>query len=187
VSATPVSPAAPPGASPINIDRLPSLPVAELRRLWAEHMGRAAPPVQKCLLVRELAWRIQERAHGGLDSGTRRLLNAAARIAGAAPGDHDGRADPVAGGPVARIPRRPRATAPAAQRRLVALPPASRLVRVWQGRSHEVYVLNSGNEFRYQDRTYRSLSEIAREITGTRWSGPRFFGLAQRCAAEGSK
>jgi len=56
-----------------------------------------------------------------------------------------------------------------------ALRPGSRLLRDWQGRTHEVIVLDSG--FQHQDRTYQSLSEVARKITGTRWSGPLFFGL----------
>jgi Protein of unknown function (DUF2924) len=54
----------------------------------------------------------------------------------------------------------------------------TRIVREWQGRLHEVSVLENG--FEYGGRTYRSLSEIAREITGTRWSGPAFFGMRKR-------
>ena len=53
--------------------------------------------------------------------------------------------------------------------------PGTCLVREWQGETHEVTVLESG--YRWQGETYRSLSRIAREITGTHWSGPRFFGL----------
>jgi hypothetical protein len=56
-----------------------------------------------------------------------------------------------------------------------ALAPGSRLTREWQGRVHEVDVL--GSAFRYEGRDYRSLSQIARAITGTHWSGLRFFGL----------
>ena len=56
-----------------------------------------------------------------------------------------------------------------------ALAPGSRLVREWQGRPHTIEVLEDG--FLYVGRRYRSLSEIARAITGARWSGPRFFGL----------
>ena len=54
----------------------------------------------------------------------------------------------------------------------------TRFVREWQGKLHEVSVLPEGYE--YNDRTFASLSEIAREITGTRWSGPAFFGLRRR-------
>ena len=56
-----------------------------------------------------------------------------------------------------------------------ALAPGSRLIREWRGRTHTVDVLDSG--FRCDGKQYRSLSEIARAITGGRWSGPRFFGL----------
>ncbi len=60
-----------------------------------------------------------------------------------------------------------------------ALPPGSRISREWQGRRHEVDVLEKG--FRYAGTEYRSLSEIARSITGTRWNGLRFFGLREQC------
>tara|TARA_B100000965_G_scaffold406790_1_gene448663 strand:+ start:48974 stop:49402 length:429 start_codon:yes stop_codon:yes gene_type:complete len=56
-----------------------------------------------------------------------------------------------------------------------ALAPGARLVREWQGRNHDVEVVADG--FTYQGETYGSLSEVARVITGARWSGPRFFGL----------
>ena len=55
------------------------------------------------------------------------------------------------------------------------LAPGARLIREWNGRTHEVAVVADG--FRWQGRTWSSLSRIAREITGTAWSGPRFFGL----------
>lgn len=58
-----------------------------------------------------------------------------------------------------------------------AMKPGSRLIREWQGELHEVSVRDDG--FVYRDREYRSLSAIARDITGTRWSGPAFFGLKE--------
>lgn len=64
---------------------------------------------------------------------------------------------------------------PARGKRGAPLPVGSRLVREWNGRVHTVDVVDS--QFLYNGRSYRSLSEIARVITGTRWSGPRFFGL----------
>ena len=54
----------------------------------------------------------------------------------------------------------------------------AKILKEWQGAVHEVEVIDSG--YRYQDRTYKSLSVIAREITGTRWSGPAFFGLKRK-------
>lgn len=56
--------------------------------------------------------------------------------------------------------------------------PGSRLVREWNGKTHTVEVLHRG--FRWEGRDYKSLSSIARDITGTKWSGPRFFGLSRR-------
>ncbi|MGE0652275.1 MAG: DUF2924 domain-containing protein [Alphaproteobacteria bacterium] len=60
----------------------------------------------------------------------------------------------------------------------IRIKPGTRLLRDWQGHTHSVTVTEGG--FQYRDRTYRSLSVIAREITGTRWSGPAFFGLRDR-------
>jgi hypothetical protein len=57
----------------IDLSRLDTLPIDELRALWAANMGRSMPPRQRRLLVRELAWRTQERAHAGFDAQTRRL------------------------------------------------------------------------------------------------------------------
>jgi hypothetical protein len=56
-----------------------------------------------------------------------------------------------------------------------AIKPGSRLVREWNGRTHHVEVLEQG--FRWNDRTFKSLSSVAKAITGSHWSGPRFFGL----------
>lgn len=68
-----------------------------------------------------------------------------------------------------------KATNGATVRHKVSYMPGSRLVREWQGNTYEVTILEKG--YRWQDRQYRSLSRIAQEITGTKWSGPRFFGL----------
>lgn len=62
--------------------------------------------------------------------------------------------------------------------------PGSRLVREWQGKLHEVSIRDDG--FFYQDQKYRSLSAIARDITGTRWSGPAFFGLKEDATRTGA-
>ena len=100
------------------------------------------------LLLRALAYRLQEQALGGLDRATRRRLDRAA-------------ADLAAGRPLAT-------SAP-------KIKPGTRLLRKWQGVVHEVIVLEGGVQYRGE--TWPSLSAVAREITGTRWSGPRFFGL----------
>ena len=75
-------------------------------------------------------------------------------------------------GPSSAEKRRPR----------VSFKPGTRLVREWHGQTHTVVILADGVEWRGQ--RYRSLSVVAREITGARWSGPRFFGLKQGAALE---
>ena len=122
---------------------------AELLALWAESFNEAPPrQLRRPLLVRLLAYKIQEKAYGGLTRETRERLRALAR--GFAAG-HSG--------------------LPVGHR----IKPGTRLIRQWSGRSHEVTVVEGA--FEYAGRRYASLSEIARAITGTRWSGPLFFGL----------
>jgi len=159
-------------ADALDVEHLAGLAISDLRDLWSKHMGRAAPPSQKRLLIRELAWRAQERVHGGLDAETRRLLDRAVRAAtkGDVPSD----------GEVPVTKRRSRGAASTIRASSSDLPPATKLSRVWRGVRYEVYVLEGGRRFQYRDRAYGSLSEIAREITGTRWSGPRFFGMTTR-------
>jgi hypothetical protein len=101
------------------------------------------------LLRRSIAQRIQEQAYGGLPVPTQKLLSQLVKAALAKP---DGRLE---------IPRR--------------IKPGCELVRSWKGRSHRVMVIADG--FAYEGKEFASLSEIASEITGTRWNGPRFFGL----------
>jgi hypothetical protein len=142
-----------------DLSRLPAMPMSKLRRLWAEHIGRD-PPSPKCVLARELAWRLQAGTYGGMDTSTLRLLRAAMRTAST-----KGRASA-------------RGTElPVSRKRTSSAPANSRLVRTWRGRRHEVVLLGGGRGFEYLGDTYRSLSEVARKITGARWSGPRFFGL----------
>src|SRR3546814_9513656 len=113
---------------------------------------RVAPPkrVGRDLLLLAVAWKIQEQAYGGLGSPTRRRL---AELAKALERDGD----------VGRT-------------RVARLRPGARLVREWRGETHTVIVHDDG--FEWQGRRWRSLSLIARLITGVQWSGPRFFGLA---------
>lgn len=168
-------------AGAIDVERLEDLSIADLRDLWSKHMRRAAPPAQKRLLIRELAWWAQERVHGGLDAETRRLLDRAIRTATKRDGHSNGE------GNVPVTKRRSRGAASTVRTSSSDLPPATKLSRVWRGVRYEVYVLEGGRQFRYRDQTYGSLSEIAREITGTRWSGPRFFGLTTREGSDGEQ
>lgn len=123
----------------------------QLLELWQKVYGRAAPEgLRRELLVPFLAYRIQENAHGGLKQSTLFELRRIAREL------------EKPGGPTESSSR-------------LRIKPGTRLIRQWRGQSHEVAATESG--FEYRGTAYRSLSEIARKITGTRWSGPAFFKL----------
>jgi hypothetical protein len=130
--------------------RLPKLDLGELRQQWRTlYKAEASPHLSRELLVRAVAYRMQEVTLGGLrPERQRQLLRIAQQFKETG---------------AANIPLRPE------------LKPGSRLVREWQGRTYEVLVLDDG--FSWQDTHYRSLSALARKITGTAWSGPLFFGL----------
>lgn len=173
---------------PLDVSTLPSMSLAELRALWPIHMGRAKCPAQRRIVIRELAWRYQERLYGGLDAETKRLLNAAVcaatkrrLLASQTLGSADEEAPP-------RLRRPP---APSSARKTLArVPIGSRLIRVWPEGSrtqHEVTILEGGKVFEYLGQQYKSLSEIARLITGVRWSGPRFFGLNSKRLSRGGQ
>jgi hypothetical protein len=136
-----------------QLEALPNLSIAELRAAWRRRF-RSPPPnrLSRDLLMRSIAHKIQERAHGGLGKATLRKLEAFAEQLAAG----DGRwLDPYR-----------------------ALKPGTRLVRSWGGETHSVLVLAEG--FEYRGARFRSLSQLARTITRVRWSGPRFFGLKCR-------
>ncbi|WP_319825828.1 DUF2924 domain-containing protein [Thalassovita sp.] len=126
-------------------------PIGELKQQWHDLFDGAPPPFSRRHLEARLAHRIQELAYGGPDKPTRRLL--------------DSLADEVDG----IATRKSQITD---QRTPVA---GTRLVRDWDGIEHTVTVLKDG--FDWQGRRYKSLSAVARAITGTRWNGYRFFGL----------
>ncbi len=136
-----------------QLTALTQMPSLELREHWRK-IYRAEPPrrIPRDLLMRAVAYQIQERAYGGLDRKTKRRLRTLARAL-----ETDGRL-PLSSGP--------------------SLKPGAKLIREWHGRTYRVLVLEDGFEF--DGRTYRSLSKIAREITGAHWSGRRFFGLTQK-------
>jgi hypothetical protein len=134
-----------------QIARLPSLSRQRLLDLWLELYERSAPcGIRRELLVPFLAYRMQERAYGGLNPSTRSELR---RIARGLEKRLTGKGSKIQ-----------------APIRL-----GTRLIRQWRAKSHEVVTTESG--FEYRGKSYSSLSKIAREITGTRWSGPAFFGL----------
>ncbi len=136
---------------PAQLAALPGKSIAELRDLWRELYQAEPSPYNRGFLVKRLAYRIQELTYGGLSART------VARL------------DALADEEEARLQGKPR-------RRITDRPVAGTcLVREWQGVEHHVMVLVDG--FEYQGRTYRSLSAVARAITGTQWNGPLFFGL----------
>ncbi len=139
-----------------QIAALASLSTMELKIGWRDLYGTEPPPrISRELLSRAIAYRLQERAFGGLDPATRRLLERGAED---------------------RSARGRKQFAPA---RKVA--PGTLLIREWHGAAHQVTVHDQGVV--YHGTRYGSLSEVARLITGSRWSGPLFFGL-RKCAVE---
>lgn len=135
-----------------QVAALPSKSPDELREMWQELFGTKAPPYNKSFLARRLAYRLQELAFGGLSpANAERLEDMAEEI------ERTG-----------TLKQRRSATPPVA---------GTRLMREYQGETHEVTVLADG--FAYRGRHYKSLSAIARQITGTCWNGPLFFGLRQ--------
>jgi Protein of unknown function (DUF2924) len=138
-----------------EIAHLRGLDLHGLRARWRSLTGRAAPAhLSKALLLRVLAYRVQAAAFGDLDKATTRLLD---RIA-----------DEALDGKPVDIPVPDRA----------GLRPGTVLVRDWEGTAHRVMVMTEG--FAWNGTTYASLSKVARAITGTRWNGPRFFGLRDK-------
>lgn len=130
-----------------QLEELRNCTSSALRHRWRTVFRSVAPDMPPDLVRRAIAWRLQERAHGGLTPAVMKTINALqasfARVGGIT-------------------------VAP-------TLKPGTRLVREWHGRTFHVLVCDEGYEF--DQRRYRSLSQIAREITGAAWSGPRFFGL----------
>jgi DUF2924 family protein len=136
---------------PDQMAKLRALPRSELLDLWQELYKKAAPKgVRREILVPFLAYRIQENAYGGLKAKVVAELH---RIGKTLDRNRSSKDSLI----------RPR------------LKTGTRLFRQWRGHTHEVFVTDSGYE--YSGVSYRSLSAIARKITGTRWSGPAFFGL----------
>jgi len=130
---------------------LEDLSDAELKARWKELYDVPCPKhMSRKFLLAAVAYRIQEDALGGLKKSTKRRLE---RIA----------ADLAAGKPINQLGPK--------------IKPGTRLLREWNGTVHEVIVLETSVQYRGE--RWPSLSAVAREITGARWSGPRFFGLKE--------
>lgn len=141
-----------------------------LVELWTKVHGRPPPKgIKQGLLLRSAAWHLQRRRLGGLSAeGPRKLKRAMRRI------DADCRCTNTPD--EERIEGSTKASQAAAVTDASAsLRPGARLVRDWNGRTHVVEVTSDG--FLFAGKNFRSLSAIARHITGARWSRPRFFGL----------
>src|SRR5208282_437212 len=133
-----------------EIEELQEATSANLKERWRALYGTEPPRrISRDLLVRALAYRIQEKALGGLKPSARRLLAKVAADASA---------------------RRPIQVAPEP-----SLKPGMVLLREWHGTQHQVIVRDDGIVF--NGKQYKSLSQVAYRITGTKWSGPLFFGL----------
>jgi len=147
--AQPVSPE----AIAAEISRLSRLPLSELRAAWAVEFRKPPPKsLWRNLLLRTLAWQIQEKAFGGHDKATLKVLEGYGQKRGG-----DQRCQRLKSGTV--------------------------LVREFGGTHHTVTILPEG--FVWQEKTYSSLSAIAKIITGTNWNGPRFFGLREEQGKRG--
>lgn len=134
----------------MTLDRLEELSIAELREEWARCHGAPNPNLSSDLLSLGIAHRLQENRHGGISRETKRILLQTSRSETVA---SERSASPL-------------------QRKLT---PGTRLVRDWHGVGHSVTVLETG--FEYGGKPWRSLTAIAKAITGTHRNGPRFFGL----------
>lgn len=156
----------------------------ELAERWAGIYGCPPPPgVRRELLQHAAAWHLQAKHHGGLSPATRKSLKKAMqRVAGelarGSPSDihEDNPPRPIIARESASEPgtvQFANAASGSVDRRILSA--GARLLRDWNGRTHVVDVTELG--FLFEGRTYRSLSAIARQITGAQWSGPRFFGL----------
>ncbi len=145
-----------PVAAP-SIENLKRMTMDALRTEW-QRLYRSIPErrVSRDLLVLSAAWKYQERVSGSRAAPTIRRLK--------------------------RLTQSIEADRSYAEIRKVTLRPGTRLLREWNGTTYTVCVVEEG--FEWEGQCYRSFSQIARAITGTRWSGPRFFGLKQRPVPE---
>jgi hypothetical protein len=143
-----------------EVAALATMSPAQLRNRWQQIYRDAPPPFAPDLLARGIAFRLQERVYGKLPTATRREIE--------------------------RLQRQFERTGEVLTEACATTKPGTLLVRVWKQEHHHVLILDDG--YLYRDRPYSSLSEIANEITGVRWSGPRFFGLRRgRGAAENAR
>ena len=154
-----------PDSDPLGseIARLRDLHIEALRVRWRTIFRRDAPPhLPRHLLFAMIAYRLQAEVMGALDAETLRFLKQI----------------DLASSKQAAVP-----LTQAFDQRNRTLSPGTVLTREWNGHNHQVIVVGRG--FSCKGRMYKSLSEIARAITGTKWNGPRFFGLRDKKSRKG--
>jgi hypothetical protein len=149
-----------------QLDELARLDLHELRVRWRKLLRTSPPQLPRPVLLRVLAYRLQARAWGDLDRETVRYLDRIARESARRRRAGEEKRNPKAPPPIPPVPTPSK------------LKPGTLLAREFNGRMHRVTVTPDG--FAWQGSTYKSLSEVARLITGTRWNGPRFFGLRDK-------
>lgn len=131
-------------------ENLKTLPLAELRQIWAEAWGmQPHAKIGRTMLIKSLEYRRREQVIGGIPLELQQRLKTL----------------------VAAYKRNPRCF----DEDVHGLKPGTRLVKTWKETRHTVMVVKNG--FEYEDRIYTSLSEVAFAITGSRWNGWVFFGL----------
>jgi hypothetical protein len=151
-SPTVADPVAPTNDLSPRMAALSGLTAQQLRDDWRRLYRGQPPRLSRDLLIRSIAYRMQELAYGGLSKATLRTLATMTR-------------ELEANGNVSVAPD-------------LRVRSGSRLVREWRGRTHTVIVTDDG--FEYAGKTYASLTKIAHEITSAHWSGPRFFGVTRK-------
>jgi len=143
-------PPSPQCATDAQIEKLANLTLKSLRQRWAEIFGKPAPAAARSeYLIRAIAFHVQSEVYGALSPSLSKRLK---KLLSGSPVESKGTST-----------------------RAGKLRFGTRLLRDWRGETHEIQVVENG--YRYRGMSYQSLSEIARLITGTRWSGPLFFGL----------
>ncbi|MFC0218037.1 DUF2924 domain-containing protein [Pseudochelatococcus lubricantis] len=153
------------------------LPREELVNRWIKAHGHPPPiGVRNGLLIYSATWQLQARRLGGFKPETKRRLKEAMRqLEDRIGGKQAGAADPIDDGSTAADDTPPIILSASPTRKRQILRPGARLLREWNGQTHVVDVIENG--FVHEAKVYRSLTAIARAITGTHWSGPRFFGI----------
>ena len=136
---------------------LNELTAQRLRDEWRRLYRGQPPRLSRDLLIRTIAYRMQELVYGGLSKATQRKLDALIK-------ELKGK------GSIAITPD-------------TSVKSGTRLVREWRGKTHTVVVMEDG--FEYAGKIFPSLTKIAHAITGAHWSGPRFFGLIRKPASNG--